>query len=230
MECIMNPEDKQAIEAALQIKEKLNAYVSVISMGPEKAKSILKEAIAMGVDNAILLCDSKFAGSDTLATSKILTASIQELIPDTNLIITGQTAIDGETGQTGFGIAARLNIPFISNVSEIIDVSEQDITVISNTNDKKITYKTNFPSLICIHNFSFKPRLPKIQGYINAQDSNIKTFSMYDLNLKENETGVKGSPTYVSKVYKNSEERNGRILDFTEQNIKELYKEIKKEL
>lgn len=230
MECIMNPEDKQAIEAALQIKEKINSYISVVTMGPEKAKTVLKEAIAMGVDNAILLCDSKFAGSDTLATSKILTASIKELFPDTDLIITGQTAIDGETGQTGFGISTRLNIPFVSNVSEIIDISDNDITVISNTENKKITHKIEFPTLICIHDFSFKPRVPKIQGYINAQNSGIKTYNLYDLNLKEEETGIKGSPTYVSKVYKNSEERNGKILDFNEQNIKELYKEIKKEL
>lgn len=230
MESIMNPEDKQAIESALYIKEKTNAYISVVTMGPDNAKSVLKEAIAMGADNAILLCDSKFAGSDTLSTSKILSAAIKELLPDTDLIITGQSAIDGETGQTGFGIAARLDIPFVSNISEITDISEKDITVISDTDDEKITYKIEFPTLICIHNFSFKPRLPKIQGYINAHNFNIPTHNMYDLNLKEDETGIKGSPTYVSKVYKNKEERNAKILEYNEENIKELYREIKKEL
>lgn len=230
MESILNPGDKQAIEAALRIKEQNNAKITAITMGPGKAKEILKEAIAMGVDDAILLCDSKFAGSDTLATSKILSGAVKELLPDTNLIIFGQTAIDGETGQTGTCTAMRLNFPSIGHVSEIIDITDTDITVISNYENERITAKIELPAAICINNYIFKPRVPRIQGYIKAHDYKYKTYSLYDLNINENNTGIKGSPTYVSKVFKTEDTRNGIIFNTEETTISEIYKEIKKVL
>lgn len=230
MECIMNPVDKQALEAALRIKEYMDASVTAVTMGPEKAKNILEEAIAMGVDDAFLLCDSKFAGSDTLATSKILSSAIKELLPDTDLIICGQSAIDGETGQTGFCTAARLNMPCYGNVSEITEITDNYITVVSDTDKNKITCKMQLPAFICINNYIFKPRLPLITGYIKAQNYNYKIYNIYDLNLRENETGFKGSPTYVSKVFKCEDVRHGIIYDSNSIAISEIYKEIKKVL
>lgn len=230
MECIMNPVDKQALEASLRIKECKGAAVYAVTMGPEKAKNILEEAIAMGVDDAFLLCDSKFAGSDTLATSKILSAAIKELIPDTDLIICGQSAIDGETGQTGFCTAARLNMPCTGGVSEILELTDDSITVLSETENNKITCKMNLPAFICINNYIYKPRIPKIGGYINAQNYNYKVYNIYDLNLRDNETGFKGSPTYVSRVFKNEDTRNGIVFDANSVPVSEIYKEIKKVL
>lgn len=213
MDSIINPEDKSAIEAALILKEKLNAHSTAITMGPKKAQNVLAEAIAMGIDDAILLCDAKFAGSDTCATSNVLSAAIKTNVPDAKIILFGQTAIDGETGQTGVSTAVKLNIPFISRVSKIIDANEKEITVISENEEEKITYKATLPVALCISNFEKKPRLAKIDGYIKAQEYNYTCAKHTDINVQQEETGIKGSPTYVSKVYKNDDKRCCKFID-----------------
>ncbi|MBQ8887167.1 MAG: electron transfer flavoprotein subunit beta/FixA family protein [Candidatus Gastranaerophilales bacterium] len=213
MESIMNPVDKQAVELALNLKEQFNAKIIAITMGPNKAIEVLKEAIAMGVDDAVLLCDPKFAGSDTCATSKVLSSVIKEKFPETNLILFGQSAIDGETSQTGTSTAVRLNMPFISHVKEIIGIEENIVTVNSETETEKKTYKVNLPAVLCVNNYVLPPRIPRINGYIKAQDYNYKTYNLYELNLMDNETGVKGSPTYVSKVYKTNDTRSCELME-----------------
>lgn len=230
MDSVMNPVDKEAIEAALKIKEKIDATVVAVTMGPKKAEEVLKEAIAMGVDDAILLCDSKFAGSDTLATSKILSASVKEFISDTDLIIFGQSAADGETGQTGPCVAARLDWPCISRVSDILEISDKAIVVLSETEKERIKFKSELPVVLCINNYVHKPRIPRICGYINAQKYNYISYNLYDVNLSDSETGLKGSPTYVSKVFKCEDTRNGKIFDADETQFSEIYEEIKKVL
>lgn len=227
MESVINPADRQALEAALILKDRYGANVTAVTMGPSKSVEVLKEAVAMGVDEAFLLCDSKFAGSDTCATSKVLAAAVKEKLPNTDLILFGQTAIDGETGQTGTSTATRLGLTAISNVVEIIEINENSITVNTETEKEKITLKTNLPCALCINNYVFKPRVPRINGYIKAQDYNYKSYNIYDLNLDANETGVKGSPTYVSKVFKNQEGRKCKLLNFEDEGcIKNAIKEI----
>ena len=227
MESVTNPADRQALEAALILKDRYSATITAVTMGPAKSVEVLKEAIAMGIDEAFLLCDSKFAGSDTCATSKVLTAAVKEKLPKTDLILFGQTAIDGETGQTGPSTATRLGLTSISNVVEIVEVSETSITVNTETEKEKVTLKTSIPCALCINNYIFKPRVPKINGYMRAQDYDYKTYSIYDLNLQADETGVKGSPTYVSKVFKNKEGRNGKLLNYEDDGCLEtLKKEI----
>ena len=208
MESIMNPVDKQAIEAALKLKEQYEAHIVAITMGPNKAVEVLKEAIAMGIDDAVLLCDPKFAGSDTCATSKVLASVIKEKFPQTDLIFFGQSAIDGETSQTGTSTAVRLNMPFVTHVKEIVGLEENSIIANSETETNKITFKMNLPAVLCVNNYVFKPRIPRINGYIKAQDYNYTIYNLYELNLMDNETGVKGSPTYVSKVYRTDDTRN----------------------
>ena len=210
---IINPVDKEALEVALRLKETYNANITAITMGPSKAVEVLQEAIAMGCDNAALLCDSKFAGSDTLATSKVLAASIKEKFPDTDLIITGQSAIDGETAQTGLAVAVRLNIPFVAHVNEVIEINTNKIIVNAETETYKTVYELNMPALICINNYVFKPRLPRIDGYMKAQKYNYPAYNLYELNLGECETGIKGSPTYVSKVYRTDEKRECKFIE-----------------
>ena len=227
MESVINPADRQALEAALILKDRYGATVTAVTMGPAKSVEVLKEAIAMGVDDAFLLCDSKFAGSDTCATSKVLTAAVKEKLPEADLILFGQTAIDGETGQTGPSTATRLGLTSISNVVEIIEINENSIIVNTETEKEKTTLKTELPCALCIHNYVFKPRVPRINGYIKAQDYNYKSYNIYDLNLKPEETGVKGSPTYVSKVFKNQEGRNCKFIDFEEEDsLQKIVKEI----
>lgn len=230
MESIMNPADKLAVEAALRLKEQYCAHTTAITMGPSKSVEILKESVAMGIDEAVLLCDSKFAGSDTCATSKVLAAVIKEKFPDTDLILFGQSAIDGETSQTGPSTAVRLNMPFICHVNEITGIEENTIFVNTETETLKTSYKTSMPAVLCINNYIFKPRIPRIQGYINSQNYNYKALNLYEINLSETETGIKGSPTYVSKVYKINDKRDCCIIDIktTPDYSYSVIKEIKK--
>lgn len=229
MESVINPADKQAIEASLLLKERYGANITAITMGPSCSVAVLKEAIAMGVDEAFLLCDSKFAGSDTCATSKVLAAAIEQKAPQTDLILFGQTAIDGETGQTGASTSARLNLNCISNVNEILELQDNFITVVSENEVEKITLKAELPVVVCINNYVIKPRLPRINGYIRAQEYTYKSFKNFDLHLQPEETGVKGSPTYVSKVFKNNEKRNCTLLNYEDENTIKSAVELIKE-
>ena len=216
-ESILNPVDKQAIEAALDLKKKYGAIITAVSMGPNKAIEVLKEAIALGVDEAALLSDSKFVGSDTCATSKVLASSILEKFSNTDIILFGQSASDGETSQTGPSTAVRLNYPCVTHVNEIIEVTDNnEIIVNSETEVEKTTFKIKLPAVLCINNYINVPSLPKIEGYMKAHDYNYKIYNMFDLKISDIETGVKGSPTYVSKVYKTQEGRNCVMLSTDE--------------
>ena len=214
MDSIINPVDKQAIEAALFFKDNYNVQITAVSMRPEKAKIILKEALAMGADEAFLLSSPKFTGSDTCATSRVLSAFIREKISDVDLIIFGQSAIDGETSQTGPSTAVRLNMPFITQVNKIKEFKNSQIIVISDTEIKQTEFLVNLPCVLCINNFSIVPRLPKISGYLKAQKYNITSLNHNDLNLNENDIGIKGSPTWVLKVFKSPEGRKCEFINF----------------
>ena len=223
-ESILNPFDKQALQAAISLKNKYYAKVNAISMGPYKALDVLKEAIAMGADEAALLSDKKFVGSDTCATSKVLAASIYEKFCDADLILFGQSASDGETAQTGPSTAVRMNMPFITHVNEILEVENGYVTVNTETENEKVTAKIKLPAVLCINNYVMKPELPKIDGYVKAHNYNYKIYNMFELKIKEDETGVKGSPTYVSKVYKTQEGRNCKMTDTNE--VLKVIKEV----
>lgn len=231
VESVINPFDEYAIETALKIKDKYkDVSVIAISMGPKQAENILKKAIALGCNEAILLCDKKFAGADTLATSKTLATAISKKIPDFDLIICGQFAIDGDTAQTGVGIAEKLNIPQITYVSEITDFDEKFITVKKEIETGTLMLKTQLPALICTLKGDYEPRKALIDGYIKAQDYNIPVFTAEDIELNADEAGLKGSPTYVSKAFRPQQKNDGEFIKFdtTEQYINFLNEEIKK--
>ncbi len=225
MDSIINPVDKQAIEAGLYFKDNFGAYLTAITMGPDKSKEVLYEALAMGVDDAVLLSDPKFSGSDTCATSRVLAAFIEEKYKNPDIIIFGQSAIDGETSQTGPSTAARLNMPFITQVNSVLNVVQNTVEVSSDTDVKKVIYKVQLPCTLCINNFNQIPRLPEISGYIKAQTYEIKTYSHKDLNLNEEEIGIKGSPTWVKNVFKSPEGRICNYIEFDENNncIKNIF-------
>lgn len=160
---IMNPDDKVAVEYALELKELFDAHVTVISMGPMQAKKILFEAIAMGADKGILLSDRAFAGADTLATSKALSSLIKTLPYD--LIITGRQAIDGDTAQVGPQIAELLNIPQITYVSKIHPVDEKTLRVKRTFEDRYQVYEAKLPVLLTVLGDSKKTSL---YGYLSS--------------------------------------------------------------
>ena len=143
---IMNPDDKAGLEAALQIKDKTGAEVTVITMGLPAAEEILREAFAMGADKGVLVTDRPFGGADTLATSNTLTAAIKTL--DYDLIIAGRQAIDGDTAQVGPQIAEHLDIPNISYVQKVVEVTDDSITVERQYDDGYHVEKAQMPCLI----------------------------------------------------------------------------------
>ena len=202
VESIINPYDVYALEIALRLKKSCNAKVTVLTMGPEQAKDMLKKAIAIGCDDAILLSDRKFAGADTYATGKTIAGAIKSKLADFDLIICGQFAIDGDTAQTGPTIANNLNIPQVTYVKEIAECYD-DFAVVKKEIEEGIEIlKVKFPALICVLKGYEEPTRATINGIIKAQDSEITTYTSEDIGLEPAQIGLKGSPTFVSKAFR----------------------------
>ena len=202
-ESIINPYDFYAIEAALQIKKTNPATeITALTMGPAQAESMLRKTLALGVDKAVLISDKKFAGADTYATGKTLSRAIQSVLPDFSLVVCGQFAIDGDTAQTGPSIANHLNIPQITFVQEIIECTNDYIIVKRQADDGIETIKAKLPALICLLQSDKEPSRALINGFKRAQMAEIPTLSMENLGLLPEETGIKGSPTYVSRAFR----------------------------
>ena len=202
VESIINPYDVYATELALKLKEKYKGEITAFTMGPQQASNMLKELIALGVDDGVLISDKKFAGADTYATGKTISAAIKKSLPDFDLILCGQFAIDGDTAQTGPCIASLLNIPQVTYVKDITEVKKGVITATRVLDDGIETVKVQTPALMCILKSEFEPSRPLINGIIKAQDTEIQTLSLEDLGILPEEVGIKGSPTYVSKAFR----------------------------
>jgi len=207
----MNPIDLNAIELALQIKESNGGTVRVVTMGPEFAEKALREALALGCDEAFLLTGNEFAASDTYATSYALSQCIAWLKP-WDVIICGEKAIDGDTGQVGPGIASFLNIPIISYalhcqmVNQFHFIIERTIE----TGVQKIEIAP--PFLITVTKGINIPRFPTLKGKLSARKAEIQKMNAQSLNISTDSIGYHGSPTRVIKVENFKIERKGKIL------------------
>lgn len=225
VESVINPFDIYAIEAALKIKNKLNDVdITALTMGPNQAEAILKKAISVGCDSGVLICDKKFAGADTYATAKTISSAIKFKFSDFDLIICGQFAVDGDTAQTGSGIATQLDIPQVTYVKDIDRIEESSLYATRELEDGTETVKVNFPALICVLKNDFEPTRAKINGIIKAQNAQIKKLSMEDINLLPENVGIKGSPTFVSKAFRPIKKRSECVILA---DINELADEIK---
>ncbi len=203
LESIINPYDVYAMEAALKLKNITEATeITALTMGPLQAVEMLKKAIAAGVDKGILLSDKKFAAADTYATGKTIGTAIRQKLSDFDLIICGQFAIDGDTAQTGPSIANTLNIPQVTYVQEIISCKNGELEVRRELDDGTEIVKVKLPALICVLKDYFEPTRAKINGIIKAQNSEITTYGLEDLELSAEEVGLRGSPTYVSRAFR----------------------------
>ncbi len=202
VESIINPYDVYALETALKLKKSTGAEITVLTMGPEQAKDILRKALAIGCDNAVLLSDKKFAGADTYSTGKTIAAAIKSKLSDFDLIICGQFAIDGDTAQTGPTIANKLDIPQVTYVKAVTECSEQHLTVKREIEEGTEILKVHLPALICVLKGFEEPTRPLINGIIKAQDAEITVYSHEDIGLQPDETGLRGSPTYVSRAFR----------------------------
>ena len=193
---IMNPDDKAGLEAALQIKEQTGAEISVVTMGPPQADAVLREAFAMGADKAYLITDRAFGGADTLATSTTIAAAIKKL--DFDLIIAGRQAIDGDTAQVGPQIAEHLGIANVS-YAEDIKVEGRTVTVKRQFEDRYHTVKVQMPCLITALGEMNTPRYMTPGGIFNAyREKEVTVWTRSDLEVADEEIGLKGSPTKVA--------------------------------
>ena len=189
---IINPEDKHALEAALQLKDNYGAYVTVISMGPPQAKNALREALCMGADEAILLTDRAFGGADTLATSKTIAAAIKNLEYD--IIFGGRQAIDGDTAQVGPEIAEHLNVPQVTYVQGV-EVNEDGLVVNRALEDGYELIKVQTPVLLTAIEELNHPRYMNVQYIFDTAEKEVKVMTAADLDVPVEELGLKGSPT-----------------------------------
>jgi electron transfer flavoprotein beta subunit len=225
---IINHDDKTGIEAALTIREQVGGTVTVVSMGPPQADVALREALAMGCDEAILVSGREFGGSDTYATSGILAAALKQL--DYDLIITGRQAIDGDTAQVGPQIAEKLSLPQVSYVEEIVEAAEDHVVVKRQFEDGYHIVKVKTPCLLTAIAELAEPRYMSVGGVFDAYQKEIKIF---DFNLLKDDLeldmiGLKGSPTNVYKSFTKELKGAGTVLkDLTaEQAVEAIVKKL----
>ena len=225
---IINHDDKTGIEAALTIREKLGGTVTVVSMGPPQADVALREALAMGCDEAVLVSAREFGGSDTYATSGIIAAALKQL--DYDLIITGRQAIDGDTAQVGPQIAEKLHLPQVSYVEEVVDAKEEYVVVRRQFEDGYHIVKVKTPCLLTAIAELAEPRYMSVGGVFDAYQKEIRVFG-FDLlkdDLELDMIGLKGSPTNVYKSFTKEVKGAGTILnDLTpEQAVEAIVKNL----
>ena len=196
---IMNPDDKAGLEAALRLKDQYGAEVTVLTMGLPKAEDVLREAIAMGADNGILVTDRVLGGADTWATSTTIAGAIRN-IKDYDIIITGRQAIDGDTAQVGPQIAEHLGIPVIS-YAEGIEVEGDSVIVKRQYEDRHHMLKAKMPVLITALSELNEPRYMTPGGIFDACDAEITTWGRENLvDVEDGDLGLKGSPTKIAKA------------------------------
>jgi electron transfer flavoprotein beta subunit len=201
VESILNPFDEYAVEEAIRIKERLpGSKVIVVTMGPPQAESVLRECLARGADEAVLISDRAFAGADTLATSYALAQTVRK-IGDVKLILCGKQATDGDTAQVGPGIAEKLDIPHVAYVKKIESVTDSNIRVERMMEDGFDTIEMPLPALITVVKEINEPRLPSLRGTLAARKAVIPKWTAADISCDINQIGLKGSPTCVKKIF-----------------------------
>ena len=207
---IINPFDMYAIEEGLRLVEASGGgTVTVMSMGPPQVEVSLREAIALGVDRAVLLSDRAFAGSDTWSTSYTLAAGIRKL-GDYDLILCGKQAIDGDTGQVGPGVAQFLGVPQVTYARKLI-VEDGKATVERMLEDGYDVVRVPLPAVVTVVKDINEPRLPSLKGKMKAKKAEITVWTSEDLSVDPAELGLDGSPTRVVRIFA-PEEREGGVV------------------
>lgn len=208
---IINPFDMYAIEEAIRLKEKFGGKITVISMGPPQADAALREAISLGADEGVLVCDRAFAGSDTWATSYTLSQAIKKL-GEFDLIICGKQASDGDTAQVGPGISTHLDIPQVTYVKKIEEAKDKLMRVERMLEEGFEIIETPLPALLTVVKEINEPRLPSLKGLMRAKSAKITLLTQKELNLDSQSIGLCGSPTQVVKIFTPPQRTGGQML------------------
>jgi electron transfer flavoprotein beta subunit len=208
---VINPYDLHALEEGIRLKEKYKGKVIVLSMGPGSVKEVLRETLALGADDAILLSDPDFAGSDTLVTSFILSSAIRQL-RDADLILCGKQAVDGDTAQVGPEIAQNLDIPYVTFVRKIDELKGRKIIVERLMENGYQILEMPLPGLLTVVKEINEPRFPRLSGKFKAKNIDIKVWGANALKGKNTAYGRSGSPTQVIRIFTPQARKTGEII------------------
>jgi len=227
VESIINPFDMYALEEALRIKEKLGGKVTALSMGPPQVEDALRTAISLGIDEAILLSDRAFAGADTWATSLTLAGAIGKM-ENVGLIIMGKQAMDGDTGQVGPGVAEHLDLPHITDIRKIEEISEKEIVCERLLENGYLRLKAQLPIVMTVVKEINEPRLPSLRGKMAAKKAEITTWGAEYIGIPVEKIGLNGSPTQVMKIFSPPKPGGGKVFEGEpDETVAQLLAELK---
>ncbi|MBP7056196.1 MAG: electron transfer flavoprotein subunit beta/FixA family protein [Candidatus Omnitrophica bacterium] len=229
VESVINPFDAYAIEEGVQLKERFGGKVTVVTMGPPQAETALREAISLGCDEAILVSDRKFAGSDTWATSYTLACAIKTM-GEFDCIICGKQASDGDTAQVGPGIATHLDIPQVTYVKKIEEMTAEKAKVERMTEGGYDIVETPLPCLFTVVKEINTPRLPSLKGMMKSRSAKITKWTAQDISADPSNIGLDGSPTRVVKIFTPPPRKGGEMLKGDTQDIVQELVELLKDV
>ncbi|WP_243374238.1 electron transfer flavoprotein subunit beta/FixA family protein [Geotalea sp. SG265] len=212
---IINPYDVHALEESLRMKERHGFRALALSMGPPNAQAALRKALALGVDEAVLLSDRCFGGADTLSTSNVIAAAIAKLAErdEVGIVFCGKQTIDGDTAQVGPGIAVRLGFSQLTLVDRIeqVDFLKKRIRVRRKLEGRYEIVEARLPAMVTVVRELNRPRYPTVPMRLKAARAEVTTWNNSHLNLDVNSIGLKGSPTWVSRIF-SPERAQGEII------------------
>ncbi len=208
---VINPVDRNSVAAGLQVRDRFSGKLTVLTMCPPEAREALEEALAMGADEAVLLCDKAFAGADTLATAYTLAAAIRKFCPF-HLILCGNETIDSGTAQVGPQLAEFLDIPHVTNVRAIDFSGEGQLRAERSLENGSMKVAVSLPALITVNKEINEPRLPTVAGIMGVAQKELKTYGLTDIGLRTEQVGLLGSPTQMAGIVEFKPERRGEVL------------------
>jgi electron transfer flavoprotein beta subunit len=211
VESVINPFDAYAIEEGVRLRERFGGKVTVVTMGPPQAESALKEAISLGCDEAVLVSDRKFAGSDTWATSYTLSCAIRK-IGEFDIILCGKQASDGDTAQVGPGISTHLDIPQVTYVKKIEEIKDGRARVERMMEEGYDILETPIPCLFTVVKEINTPRMPSLKGMMRAKSAQITRWTASDIECDPKSIGLDGSPTRVVRIFTPPPRKGGQII------------------
>ncbi len=223
---VLNPLDKNAMEAALRIKEWQGAEVTAVSMGPPEAAKIVRECLALGADQGVLLSDRAFGGADAYATAFTLAKGIEKAgSPD--VVLCGMASSDGSTEWVGAMLATFLGMPVVTMVKEIVDSGGRHWQVKASVENGYRLVRFNLPAVLTVTRELNEPRALSFSGIVKARKKEIREWGLAELGVDEDSVGLKGSPTIVSKMTVRERKRQAEIITGTrEEKVERLIQEL----
>ena len=220
MQTIINPDDLNAVEAALALKDELGCKVVAFTMGPPPAEGMLRELMAMGVDEGVLVTAREFGGSDTYATSQIIAAAIDTYgIEKDDIILAGRQAIDGDTAQVGPEMAEILGLPHVAYVKKIREVTESEVVCEREIETGVEVIRVKLPAVLTVLKDINVPRLPSYRMKMEGKEKETPVWGIADLGLQENQVGMEGSVTTVMKTFTPDPRGNCRMIEGSEEEM-----------